>query len=132
MIEGTCLCGAIRWRFDGTPEDATACNCTVCRRYGVLWAYDWVDGRISLEGPATAWSRNPDNPNLEFLFCATCGCVAAWRATKPWDCGRTRIAVNLRLADPNAVADIPLLKFDGLDSFKDLPPGTRRVRDIWF
>jgi hypothetical protein len=41
MVEGSCHCGAVRWSFDGTPESATACNCTVCRRYGVLWAYDF-------------------------------------------------------------------------------------------
>jgi hypothetical protein len=23
------------------PESATACNCTACRRNGVLWAYDY-------------------------------------------------------------------------------------------
>ncbi len=40
MIEGTCHCGAVRWQFDGQPDGPTACNCTVCRRYGgVLWVY---------------------------------------------------------------------------------------------
>ena len=38
-IEGACHCGAVRWRFNGTPEGATACNCTVCRRHGTLWIY---------------------------------------------------------------------------------------------
>src|SRR5262249_39749528 len=41
MIEGSCHCGAVRWTFEGVPESATACNCTACRRYGVLWAYDY-------------------------------------------------------------------------------------------
>lgn len=43
MIEGSCHCGSVTWRFDRIPESATACNCTVCRRYGVLWAYDFED-----------------------------------------------------------------------------------------
>ena len=40
MFEGNCLCGAVRWGFGGLPAGATACNCTACRRYGTLWAYD--------------------------------------------------------------------------------------------
>jgi len=31
----------------GYPESATTCNCTICRRYGVLWAYDYEGERIS-------------------------------------------------------------------------------------
>ena len=44
MIEGSCLCGGVRWQFAGDPDGATACNCTACRRYGVLWAIDHFDG----------------------------------------------------------------------------------------
>ena len=51
MIEGSCHCGAVTWRFEGEPDGATACNCTVCRRYGVLWAYDFVDEGIKVAGP---------------------------------------------------------------------------------
>ena len=50
MIEGSCLCGSVRWRFDGQPDGATACNCTACRRYGTLWAYDYVDEGIHVSG----------------------------------------------------------------------------------
>ena len=57
MIEGSCHCGAVRWSFDGTPEAATACNCTVCRRYGVLWAYDYEDERIRVSGPTRVYVR---------------------------------------------------------------------------
>ena len=46
MIKGSCHCGAFHWAFDGVPEGATTCNCTICRRYGTLWAYDNVDERI--------------------------------------------------------------------------------------
>ena len=38
-VEGACHCGAVRWLYRGMPESATACNCTVCSRYGALWAY---------------------------------------------------------------------------------------------
>jgi hypothetical protein len=41
MIQGSCHCGAVQWRLEALPESATACNCTACRRYRALWAYDF-------------------------------------------------------------------------------------------
>ena len=46
--------------------------------------------------------------------------------------GRRRIAVNIRLAEPGAVAHLPIDHFDGLDSFDDLPRDARCVADMWF
>jgi len=56
MIEGSCHCGAVRWTFEGQPDGATACNCTVCRRYGVLWAYDYEGEGIRVSGETTAYN----------------------------------------------------------------------------
>jgi hypothetical protein len=130
MIEGSCLCGAVHWTFEGSPEAATACNCTACRRYGVLWAYDYDGEGIKVSGPTQAYERN--NAALGFHFCATCGCVAYWRSLSVDQDGRRRIAVNLRLAEPEAVAAIPVEHFDGLVTFDDLGQDGRCVRDMWF
>ncbi|MEQ1717773.1 MAG: GFA family protein [Hyphomicrobium sp.] len=130
MIEGTCHCGAVRWRFEGTPQSATACNCTVCRRYGVLWAYDYEGEGISVSGPAQVYVRG--GRTIGFHFCADCGCVAYWRASAPGADGRRRIAVNLRLAEPELVAAIVMDHFDGLVSFDDLGRDGRCVADMWF
>jgi hypothetical protein len=129
VIEGSCHCGVVRWTFEGTPEAATACNCTVCRRYGVLWAYDYEDERIRVSGATTAYVRGR---GLGFHFCPSCGCVAYWRALGPGSDGRRRIAVNLRLAEPEAVAGIIVDHFDGLVSFDDLGRDGRCVGDMWF
>jgi hypothetical protein len=129
MLEGSCLCGAVRWTFDGTPEGATACNCTACRRYGVLWAYDYDGEGIRVSGPTQAYTRGKA---LGFHFCPTCGCVTYWRGLQPDQEGKWRIAVNLRLAEPEAVAQIPINHFDGLVSFDDLPRDGRCVKDYWF
>lgn len=129
MITGTCHCGAVKWEFDGVPEGATACNCTVCRRYGVLWAYDYENEGIRVSGPTTAYVRGED---IEFHFCPVCGCIAYWRAIRAAADGRRRIAVNLRLAEPDAVAQVPIHHFDGLEKFEDLPRDGKCVADYWF
>ncbi|MGH6993723.1 MAG: GFA family protein [Caulobacteraceae bacterium] len=134
MIEGSCHCGAVRWSFQGEPEGATACNCTVCRRYGVLWAYDFENEGIHVAGETTFYRRSDEagDGHIEFHFCPGCGNLAWWRAHAPGADGRRRIAVNLRLADPEAIAGVPIRHFDGLESFKDLPRDGRTVADYWF
>lgn len=133
MLTGTCHCGACSWTLEGDPGRATACNCTLCRRYGALWAYDYEGGRIRLTGPTAAYTRpGKADPALAIHFCVRCGCVQAWRGQRLEPDGRRRLAVNLRLADPGAVADVPIDHFDGLDTFDDLPGDGRCVRDLWF
>lgn len=130
MLEGSCHCGSVRWTFDGVPASATACSCTVCRRYGTLWAYghDEEDIRVSGETRAYSWGDRA----LGFHFCPTCGCVAYWRAIEPNAEGRRRVGVNLRMAEPATVAQIPIDHLDELETWKDLPRDGRHVDDMWF
>ena len=111
------------------PESATACNCTICRRYGVLWAYDFENEGIRVSGPTRIYVRGDW---IEFHFCPKCGCVAYWRALAPRQDGRRRIAVNLRLTEPGPVAHVPLVHHDGLERHADLPRDGRTVGDYWF
>ena len=133
MLTGTCHCGAARWTLEGDPGSITACNCTLCRRYGALWAYDYEHERIRIAGTTSAYTR-ADNatPSLEIRFCPTCGCVVCWRGLSVEADGRRRIAVNVRLAPPEAVAELAIDRFDGLETFEDLPRDGRCVRDLWF
>ncbi len=129
MIEGHCHCGAVRWKLDNTPVRATACSCTACRRYGTLWAYGHEAEDVHINGQTT---RYVPGDSLSFDFCANCGCVTHWRSLRANEEGRRRIAVNLRMADPDAVADIPVHHFDGLDTWSSMPDDGRCVRDHWF
>lgn len=133
VLQGACHCGECHWVLQGDPGPATACNCTLCRRYGALWAYDYEGERITISGPTTGYTRvGKAEPTLEIRFCRACGCVTCWRGLKLTKDGRRRIAVNLRLASPEAVAALPIDHFDGLDTFDDLPRDHRCVRDLWF
>jgi hypothetical protein len=46
--------------------------------------------------------------------------------------GMKRMAVNLRLAEPESISSIPVTRFDGLETFDDLPMDGRCVKDLWF
>jgi hypothetical protein len=134
MIRGSCHCGSIHWEFDGVPDTTTACNCTACRRIGALWAYDWDNEGIRIRAvPGMLAGYVRPNGDLAFHFCKSCGNTTHWRGLSPGDDGKTRIAVNLRLADnPEEVAKIPIQHFDGLESWRDLPDDGKCVADLWF
>ena len=40
-MRGACHCEAVRFEIAEPPEWVLDCNCTLCRRYGALWAYSW-------------------------------------------------------------------------------------------
>lgn len=130
MLRGSCLCGNVSWTFDGKPESATACNCTACRRYGALWIYDYEGEAIAVSGATKAYTR--PNGVLGVHFCPECGCVTHWRSLHAGADGRRRMAVNVRLSEPDTVSNLLLEHFDGLDSFEDLGQDGRCVKDIWF
>lgn len=116
-----------------TPAASLPATAPSCRRYGALWAYDYENERIRLSDPTAVYTRaGKENPALEIRFCPTCGCVLAWRGLRLEEDGRRRMAVNVRLAPPEAVAHLPIDHFDGLDTFDDLPRDGRCVRDLWF
>jgi hypothetical protein len=50
---------------------------------------------------------------------------------RPDEDGRRRMGINIRLAQPEAVGDLLIDHFDGLDTFDDLPQSGRCVRDMW-
>lgn len=132
MLRGSCHCGAASWTLTGDPGSITACNCTLCRRYGALWAYDFENERIAVSGPTSTFRRvGKADPAIEIVFCPTCAGVLAWRGLRLEDDGRRRMAVNVRLAEPQDVASLAIDSFDGLNTFEDLPQDGRTVADLW-
>jgi hypothetical protein len=116
MIKGLCHCGAVGWEFDGIPPKLTSCNCSICRRINGLWAYG-TRATIRVTGPTDTYVQG--DRSLAMHRCTTCGCTTHWMALE--DSGdATRIAVNMRMADPAAYADIRIRRFDGADTWEFL------------
>jgi len=94
MIQATCHCGAIALAISNAPDEVTECTCSICRRYGVLWAYYSVPD-VVINGGATdgyLWR----NRSISFHRCRSCGCVTHW-----WPESRSedRMGINARLLD---------------------------------
>ena len=119
MLQGSCHCGAVRIEVPRRPRMLTDCNCSICRRYGTLWAYYRApDVTIDAAPGGTvtyAWGRKA----LQFVRCATCGCVLAWVRAKPRK--DNYMGINARNLDPEIVASVRTRKLDGADSWRYLP-----------
>jgi hypothetical protein len=94
----------------------------------VLWAYGHEGEGISVSGATQPFVRGA---SVAFHFCQVCGCLAFWRGQQRTPERRLRMAVNLRLAEPEAVARIPVDRLDGLHHFAHLPLDGRCVADYW-
>ena len=118
MFTASCHCGAIRLEIPRTPRKLTQCNCSICRRYGGIWAYYRRKSvRVICDKDALSvykWR----NGTLEFYHCKVCGCVTHHeRSTKRSDGTDTR-AVNMRNIDePGRVSLLPIKMLDGASTW---------------
>jgi len=93
-VEAACHCGAVRIFLETPPETVTDCNCSICRRYGVLWAYYAPEAVtfVDPKGPTDTYEWG--DRMITFHRCHTCGCVTHWADKDPtYD----RMGVNARL-----------------------------------
>jgi len=110
MIQASCHCGAVRFSVATAPDDLNDCACSICRRYGTLWAYYRLDEVIfeAGSGPTEIYLRG--DRVLEFHRCQACGCVTHWA---PVDRTHLRMGVNGRLFAAEAVELIPVRHTSG-------------------
>ena len=81
MVRAACHCGTVRISLDPAPSWVLDCNCSICRRYGALWACTWdflgkrslrailIQGTDALE--PYIWGDR----EIGFWRCKMCGCV---------------------------------------------------------
>jgi hypothetical protein len=111
MLTATCHCGAVRVTVPRTPRTVTDCNCSICRRYGVLWAY-YKASTVRVEAaPKTTRAYSWGRKKLRFVRCATCGCVMCWQRVSP-DPDR-KMGVNARNFEPKALRSVRTVQLDG-------------------
>jgi len=114
-IESSCDCGAVRLTMARTPEEVTDCNCSLCRRYGALWAYYAPRDVQVRSGETDIYTRGPRH--IEFHRCKHCGCITHWSAV---DRSREHMGVNARLMEPEVLQQARLRHLDGAGSWKYL------------
>ena len=118
-VQGSCHCGAVRIAAGQAPEWVAMCNCSLCRRTGVLMAYYPAD-TVTVTGDTAPYLTG--DRWIAIHHCPTCACLTHWepaagiaeRGLDPEELTflMDRRGVNARLLDGFAVtADGPT--FDG-------------------
>ena len=118
MLSATCHCGAVRIEIPRRPRALTNCNCSICRRYGTLWAYyRFKDVRITSE-PGATQSYVWGDKTLRFVRCATCGSIVNWQRVSEPEQGR--VGVNARNFEPALLGAVRIKRLDGANSWRHL------------
>ena len=118
MLIGTCHCGNVRIEVPDKPWSLIDCNCSICRRYGALWAL-WDPATVRVVGhPDQTEEYVWGAKTLRTMRCRTCGCVTHWEPLGPG--ADARVGVNMRNFDPASIVGIKIRRFDGADSWSYL------------
>ena len=121
MYSASCHCGAVRLEMQRKPRQLTQCNCSLCRRYGALWANFQRKSVAVVANPSTLNVYGYANHRFEFFHCSNCGCVTHYENADKRSDGSDMGAVNLRnIDDPGIVANLPIRLIDGASSWKIL------------
>lgn len=105
----SCHCGRVKVELAAAPAEVTDCNCSICRRYGVLWAY-YPSSQVSVRADGGTDQYECNGRTQAFHRCTTCGCVSHWAAHDP---ARQRMGVNARLLPPEVLAAARVRHLDG-------------------
>ena len=102
MIEGSCLCGAVKYEIEGELGPIVFCHCSMCRKaQGSAFAANApVDtARFRLVSGAGTLRSYRSSPGKERCFCGTCGSPVFSRRDDSPDVLRLRIGtLDTRIA----------------------------------
>lgn len=116
QLRAICHCGAITITLAAFPAEVTECNCSLCRSYGVLWAY-YPAGDVTIAPGARTDTYAWNGRHVDFHRCASCGCVTHWT---PRDAKRDKRGVNARLLSQSGLEQARVRHLDGADTGKYL------------
>ena len=110
-LVASCHCGAVEVEVPVAPSMVSDCNCSICRRYGVLWAYYPAAAvRVRAAPGATdgyVWGRKA----IRFVRCKACGCVTHWERIVPVE--GSKMGVNTRNFPAGTLAGVAVELLDG-------------------
>ncbi len=121
----SCHCGAVSIEMARPIRKLTQCNCSICRRYGALWAYQQRKAIRVTSAQGVLQSYTWQHEKLRFFHCSICGCVTHYDHTDRRADGSDMSAVNKRnIDDPAQIANLPIRLLDGAGTWRVLGEST--------
>jgi len=106
---GGCHCGRVRFEVQGTPDEVSECNCSVCTRKAYL---HWIVPRAAFQlvaGENDLATYRFNTGVAQHHFCRHCGVASFYVPRSNPD----SVDVNARCLDGVDVAALPRRSFDG-------------------
>ncbi|WP_420411385.1 GFA family protein [Roseibium sp.] len=117
----SCHCGAVSVEMQRRIKKLTRCNCSICRRYGALWAYQQRKAITVTADKGALKSYAWGKKSIEYFRCNNCGCITHYERTDRRPDGSDMSAVNMcNIIDPASIAAVPIRLLDGAGSWKVL------------
>jgi hypothetical protein len=117
-LAATCQCGSVRVEVPRRPLSLTNCNCSICRRYGTLWAYYKADSVHITSEPDALVQYVWGDRRIRFVRCANCGCITHWEPVQRTP--GSRIGVNARNFEPSTLGNVRIRRLDGAATWQYL------------
>lgn len=112
IYQGGCQCGAVRYEVTADLDHTMTCNCSRCRRTGIVMTFVPPSQFRLLSGEGAMTEYQFNKHVIRHFFCSTCGIQSFSRGQMPD--GTKMIAINARcLDDVDVDALPPSQKFDG-------------------
>jgi hypothetical protein len=114
-FEGSCHCGAVKFTVRAEPpKSAISCNCSHCRRKGLLMAFFPADQFTLSEGDGSLNDYTFNTHKITHRYCTTCGTQPFAQGTNPD--GAPISAVNLRCVPSIDLDALELKHYNGADA----------------
>lgn len=94
IIEGGCLCGAVRYRLEREPVSSLVCHCRTCCRTASAPGVGWLTvARDAFVVTAGSLAIHASSPGVERGHCAACGSPLTW-SRDPEDLDVTTLSLD--------------------------------------
>jgi hypothetical protein len=107
---GSCHCGAVAFETTGKVDEAIECNCSHCRRKGLLLAFVQPTEFKLLKGAKALTEYRFNTRKIQHLFCRTCGVESFARGEGPKG---PMISINVRCLDGFDRSRLKITPYDG-------------------
>ncbi|MEQ1712447.1 MAG: GFA family protein [Hyphomicrobium sp.] len=108
---GSCHCGAVRYEVTADVDKSISCNCSICRRTGMILTFVPASQFTLVSGTDGLSDYQFGKKAIHHLFCKTCGVRSFGRGTGPD--GSEMVAINVRCLDGIDPDALTPHKFDG-------------------
>jgi hypothetical protein len=107
-LKASCHCKAVQISFPLPKKPLNECLCSICRRYGALWAYFQID-EVQIDGQPTEFYVWGDK-EIQFHRCKNCGCMTHW---EPAEKTHKRVGINCRMLEREDLERLEVKKSEG-------------------